>query len=199
MKKIAIFCGAFNPPLISHFSLAMQILDNCDMEKIIFVPVSEKYNKNDLIEGKHRYNMLKLECDKNPKLEVSDIEINYLKQAYTIETMRNLQAQYINYELYLIMGTDNLKTLDTWHLAEYILQEFKIIALERDADIVEEIVKNSQLLNKYKHRIIKLENIIKIQLCSTEIREKIKTGKNVEHLVPAEILEYIKSNGLYKS
>lgn len=45
-KAIAIFGGSFNPPLNSHLELAKQIIENCDyIEKVIFVPVSTKYNR----------------------------------------------------------------------------------------------------------------------------------------------------------
>ena len=45
-KGIAIFGGSFNPPLNSHLELAKQIIKNVDyIEKVIFVPVSTKYNR----------------------------------------------------------------------------------------------------------------------------------------------------------
>ena len=51
-KGIAIFGGSFNPPLNSHLELAKQIIINLDyVEKVIFVPVSTKYNrKNNLVD-----------------------------------------------------------------------------------------------------------------------------------------------------
>ena len=78
-KIIGVFCGSFNPPLYSHLSLAEQLL-NEGLDKIIFVPVSTKYNKENLALNKHRYEMLKLVCNKNPNFEVSDIEFNLPKQ-----------------------------------------------------------------------------------------------------------------------
>ena len=75
-KILAVFGGSFNPPLNSHFSLAQQIVNEYDnIEKVIFVPVNSKYEKQDLLPNKHRYNMLKLVCDKNDKFILSDIEI----------------------------------------------------------------------------------------------------------------------------
>ena len=65
-KQIVVFGGCFNPPLNSHFSLAEQILNEYkQIEKIIFVPVNGKYQKQDLIENEHRFQMLKKVCDKN--------------------------------------------------------------------------------------------------------------------------------------
>lgn len=73
---IVVFVGSFNPPLNSHFSLAEQIISEYkNVEKVIFVPVSEKYEKAGLLNDKYRYEMLKCVCDKNEKFEVSDIEL----------------------------------------------------------------------------------------------------------------------------
>ena len=91
-KLLAIFGGSFNPPLNSHFSLAQQIVNEYEnIEKVLFVPVNSKYQKKGLLENEHRYNMLKLVCDKNTDFFVSDIEIKLDRQLYTIETLVLLQ------------------------------------------------------------------------------------------------------------
>lgn len=99
-KQIVMFGGAFNPPLNSHFSLAEQIVnENEEVEKVVFVPVNSLYEKAELISNKHRYQMLKMVCDKNEKFEVSTIEMDSARPLYTIETLQELQEQYPNYEI----------------------------------------------------------------------------------------------------
>lgn len=68
-----------------------------------------------------------------------------------------------------------------------ILENFRIIVLERDKDIMEDIIGHSNLLKRYKNSFIKLENIEKIDLSSSYIRELIKTGKSITGMVPEEI------------
>ena len=195
---IAVFGGSFNPPLNSHFSLAEQVLEEIkEIEKIIFVPVSTKYSKSGLVEDKHRYNMLKMVCNKNPKFEVSDIEIKAEKQPYTIETLDRIKEQNPEKDIYFIIGTDNLKELCTWHTAEKILQNYKILVLQRDEDNVEKIIEDCPLLKKYKTSIIELKNIVKIKLSSSIVREKLKNAESIKYLAPDEIIEYIKKEKLY--
>lgn len=195
-KVIALFCGSFNPPLYSHLLLAQQLL-NENTKKVIFVPVSHKYNKRDLIEDKHRYNMLKLICDKNPKFGVSDVEFHSKTQPYTLETMRAMQDQYKEYEVRLVIGTDNLRELKTWYKIENLLQEFKIIVLSRDEDDINKIIKEDKLLSKYKSSFIKSSSAIRTNLSSTLVRNLIKEKKEVRYLLPDEIIDYIKDNNLY--
>ena len=81
---------------------------------------------------------------------------------------------------------------------EKILKYYKVIVLERDGDNLEEIIEGEELSRKNKESIIKIKKIKPIKLSSTEIREKIKNGENVESFFKKEVLEYIDKNRLYK-
>ena len=54
------------------------------------------------------------------------------------------------------------------------------------------------MLIKNKESLIKIDGIDKIYLSSSKIREKIKNGEDVSKYIPKKVLEYIKSNKLYK-
>lgn len=200
-KVIAVFGGSFNPPINSHIMLAKQIIEKCKIiEKLVFVPVSTKYQKLELVSNKHRYNMVKLICENEEKLEVSDIELKQNKQLYTIETLDLFKKQYgEKYDIWFIMGTDNLKEIETWNSPERLLKDYKIIVLERNNDNLENIIINNDILSKNKESLIKIEGIDKINLDSSTIRDKIKKGENAEKYIPKKVLEYIKKNKLYES
>ena len=198
-KQIVMFGGSFNPPLNSHFLLAQQIINEySEIEKILFMPVNSKYQKADLISNKHRYEMLKLVCDKNEKFEVSKLEIESSRPLYTIETLTKLQKEYLEYEIAFIIGSDNLKQIDTWKTPEKLVQNFKIYVLQRAEDNIEEIIQNNKFLKKYEQAFIKVENKIKTNLSSTFARESIKNGKSIKYLAPEEVISYIEKNKLYK-
>jgi len=191
-KIIAIFGGSFNPPTVAHIALAKQILENIQhIEKVIFVPVSTKYNKSGLAHDEDRFNMLNTICKNEQKLEVSSIELDSNRQLYTIETLEKLHEQNPDYDIYFVLGTDNLKEIETWHTASRLLQNFKVIVLERDNDVMEEIIDNNNFLRKYKNSFIKLDNIQKIDLSASYIRELIKNEKSISGKVPKEIEEIV--------
>lgn len=197
-KIIALFCGSFNPPLFSHFSLAEQLLNSDNnIEKIIFVPVSNKYKKDELISDEHRFNMLNLVCKNNSRFEVSDIEFNCLRQPYTFETLQATQQRYPEHEIRLIIGTDNLSKLDIWYEIEQLLSSFKVFVVARDEDNIEEIINNHNLLAKYSGSFIKSNISIRTNLSSTFVRNEIKKKNSVKYLLPDEVIEYIKNNKLY--
>lgn len=190
-NSIAIFGGSFNPPTIAHINLAKQILDKMkNIEKIIFVPVSTKYNKQGLAPDEDRLELLKTICQDHPNMEVSSLELNSPRQLYTIETLKIMQKQNPDKTIYFIVGTDNLKELETWHAANEILQQFKIIVLERDNDIMEKIISNSLFLKQYRESFIKLK-FNKIKLSSSYIRQKVQMGEEIKELVPEKIYKDI--------
>lgn len=198
---IAVFGGSFNPPTIAHVDLAKQILaKNKDIEKVIFVPVSTKYNKKGLASDLDRFNMLKCICDNEKNLEVSSIELDSERQLYTIETLRTIHQQYPNKNIFFVLGTDNLKELQTWHNADKLLEEFKMLVLERDNDVMEKIIENNNILKQHKEAFIKLEKIQRINLSSSYVRNQIRLGKPVSKLLPKCLLS--KENmlkNIYKS
>ena len=197
-QSIGIFGGSFNPPLNSHLILAKEVLkSNLNIDKVIFVPVSTKYNKLNLEDNEHRYNMLKLLCNDDKKLEVSRIEIDSSRQLYTIETLNVLKNKYKNATLYFILGTDNLKELSSWKNPEEILEKYKIIVLERNEDSMNYIIENDKFLKKYKDSFINLNNK-RISLSSTFVRRELKNRKDISEFVPIEIKKYIEANDLYK-
>lgn len=197
-KVLAIFGGSFNPPLNSHFSLAEQMLTEYkNIEKVIFVPVGSKYNKKGLLSNEHRYNMLKLVCDKNDKFEVSDIEMIQDEQLDTLKTLELMQKEYPEYILYFTMGTDNLKEISTWGLAEELVSKFKFLVIERDEDQIEEIIKNDEFLKSHKEAFFKVKENIRSNISSTLVREKIKRGKSIRYFTPDDVYFYIKENNLY--
>lgn len=200
MNKIGVFGGVFNPPHNFHFSVAEEILNNDkNFSKIIFVPVGDKYKKDSLISAEHRFNMLKCICDNNNKFEVSRIEIEENEQLKAFQTLDKLSNLYPNSELYFIIGTDSLKTLNTWANLDYLLTNYSFLVYKRGSDDFYEILDGLPELWKYKSNIIFANNKIYSNLSSSYIREEIKQGKELNYSLPKEVTDYIKANKLYKN
>ena len=117
---------------------------------------------------------------------------------YTIETLREFQKEYPEYEIAFILGSDNLKELNIWVKADEIVKDFKIYVLERDKDSVEQILESNEFLKKNKQSFIKAKNTITSNLSSTFVREKLKEGKSVRYLIPDEVISYVVENKLYQ-
>lgn len=200
MKKIGIMLGVFNPPHNFHFTIANEILkNNKDIEKIIFVPTNDGYKKPDVISSEHRFNMLKLVCDKNNNLEVSRFEIDSTRQPYSEETLDYFSRIYPNNSITLIIGSDNLKTFNTWRNYPILLEKYSPIIFERDNDKIDNIINSNEFLKPYTNFIKSSNCSVASDLSATKIRNLIKNNLPISSYVPSEIEQYIKENKLYLS
>lgn len=155
-STIVVFGGSFNPPLNSHFAIAEQVLNQYkEVEKVIFVPVNQNYPKKGLEKNKHRYNMLEIITNKNNKFLLSDIDMQGNKSLNTIEILRKVQRQFPDKQVSFIIGSDNLKEIDTWKNSEELTSDYKILVMERNNDKLEEIINQNELLQENKENIKK--------------------------------------------
>lgn len=179
---ICIFSGTFNPIHDGHLKMAEYALKKYNFEKIIFIPAYIPPHKNVNPElAKHRYNMVKLAIQDNPKFEISDIEYKNEDKSYSLITVQQIIEQYqIKDRLNFIIGTDAFAKIDSWYKAEELKKLVHFIVFPRKGTTVEHI----------KGWNYELTDMDFVDISSTEIRNgKIRKTK-------AE--GYIKENGLYK-
>ena len=191
--KIGIFGGSFNPPHKMHKNIALNLIKNKYLDKVIYVPTGNKYNKKDLIDAMDRYNMLKIIIEGYKNLELSNYEIKNTL-TYTYQTLNYFKRIYKNDEIYFICGLDNLKEITTWKNYEYILNNFKILVIKRnDIDI-------NNILNNINSKNIIVTNIKLNNISSTNIRKNLQNKKTREiyNDIEKNVLKYIEKNNLYE-
>ena len=187
--KIGIFGGSFNPPHNMHKNIALDLIKNKYLDKVIYVPTGNKYNKKGLANQNDRYNMLKLIIEAYDNLDVSNYEFG--KLTFTYETLNHFKNIYKNDEIYFICGSDNLKEITTWKNYDYILDNFKLIVIRRNNDDINEI------LSKINSKNIVIPNINSDNISSSYIRKNINNEKILK-LMNENIVKYIIENNLYR-
>lgn len=191
--KIGIFGGCFNPPHKMHKNIAIRLVECGYLDKVIFVPTGNDYQKNELIDVEKRYEMLRLLIRNIPYFRVSRFETTGGK--VTFQTLNYFKEKYPDDEIYFICGSDNLKELDTWDLYEEILKQYQVLVITRNHDKTNEIIEKYK---KYQNHII-IGEIDESDISSTVIRNLIKSKQSevVEKYVDREILIYIQEHDLY--
>lgn len=188
LKKIGFFGGCFNPPTKVHINLANALIKSGLVDKVIFVPVGDYYNKQNLVSANHRYNMLKLLCNNNKFLDVENIASIHSNILYATDTFKKIYDKYNELaQIYFIMGSDNFKKMPTWKDYNRIITQYKFIVIQRFED--EEQIKKDNVLYYTPEQIQNMN--------STQIREMIKQHQNVEEFLEMQELQYIKRNKLY--
>lgn len=193
--KIGIFGGCFNPPHNMHKKVAQDLINQGYVDKVVFVPTGNNYNKKELIDIAYRIDMLNLVIDKDT-MDVSDISKD-MEYQYTFEVLDYFKAKYPGAEIYFICGTDNLNEFEMWRNYEYILRNYKLLVVGRNHDDIQQILAK---YTEYKESIC-ITEVKQNQISSTHIRTWIKEGKIDKSLcyMDAQVIKYIESKGLYKN
>ena len=191
MKTIGIYGGTFDPIHTGHLITAQSVCEIRKLDKIIFIPSFISPHKTDRITSspKHRINMLKLAVKGIPYFDYSDIEIKKKNISYSIDTIQAFKSSYKNIEL--IIGYDNLIVFDKWKNPDELLKLVQLVVLRRKAK--EE--KSQQ--NKYFKKAIFVETPL-IDVRGTDIRQRVRSGKSINFLVPQKVKAYIYKHNLYK-
>ena len=201
-RKIGIMGGTFNPIHYAHLLLAENAREQFGLDRIIFIPSGQPYMKvqkedKNIPSGELRYQMVKMAIQENPYFTCSRIEIDRPGKTYTVDTLHELQKMYPGDELFFIMGADSLLSMESWYQFEDIFQMAAILVAVRD-DTDEK--KLTDVITRMKSKYladIRMVMTGRMDISSTMIREKIKTGKSVRYLLPEDCVEYICLKNLY--
>ena len=189
--KIGLFFGSFNPIHVGHMVIANYMLEFTVLQEVwlVVTPHSPYKKKAKLLNDYNRLEMVLLAIGENLRMRASDIEFSLPKPNYTIHTLVHLEEKYPDKEFSLIMGEDNLSTLDKWKNHDIILENYYIYVYPRF----------SKLKNKKKPegKIIYTRAPI-VEISSSMIRRGIKQGKDMRHFIPLLAWEYLDSSGFYR-
>ena len=189
-RNTGLFFGSYNPVHVGHLALANYIVENTELDEIWFVvsPQNPFKNSEDLIDAADRIKMLELSIDSYNKFKVCDIELNLPTPSFSYRTIKELYKQYPSHNFSIIMGSDNLLTLDRWKNIDEILKLCAIKVYPRP----EYPINKSNLPGS-----IEVVEAPVFNIASTTIRNGIKQGKNYSFLIPQKAFDYILKKGLY--
>lgn len=212
---VLISCGSFNPITVMHlrmFELARHHLRtkrNIHVEKGVISPTNDHYAtiKPSLSPSHHRLAMI--------QLALKDVEDHWIicddwetRQKEWIRTLPALKhyATVYGRNLKLLCGADLLESFlvpNLWsddHIEE-IIRDYGIIALPRPGSNPWKLFydsSKSEIFKKYLDQIEIINDTSPVNVSSTMVREAVKEGKPIDHLVHREVVKYIMNKGLYK-
>ena len=189
--KVGLFFGSFNPVHIGHLVIANFMAENTDLQKVWFVvsPHNPLKEKKSLLKDADRLHLVRLATEDNTKFKVSDIEFKLPQPSYTIHTLTYLKEKFPQHEFVLIMGSDNLESLEKWKNYEIILRDYEIYVYSRAEKL------KTPLAN---HAHVKRFEVPVMDISSSEIRKLISEKKSARYLLPEIVYEEIKTRKFYR-
>jgi nicotinate-nucleotide adenylyltransferase len=148
-----------------------------------------------------RLAMLEAVMSDNPHFEISRVDIDRPGPHYTIDTIRILQEQNPDAELFFIMGGDVFRDLPNWERPQELFATAKLaVAVMRRPGVDGSDLRanmHGNIIPDLENHTIMLTSPL-IEFSSTDIVDRLMHGKSVRYMVPQPVLEYIEEHGLYK-
>ena len=189
MIRTGIFGGSFNPIHNGHISLARQLREKAGLDEVWLMvsPQNPLKKSSDLLDDNLRMEMARLAVEGQEGIIASDYEMHLPKPSYTWNTLQSLSKDYPEREFVLLMGGDNWALFDKWYHYDDILKNYCIVVYPRRDSL-------RSLGETLSAQIVEAELL---DISSTEIRERIKSGKGIRRMVPKAVADFIKEKGLY--
>ncbi len=196
--KIAVLGGTFNPVHLGHLNIVNAVLRDLNPDKLIVMPTGTPPHKKaqDLASDEDRLAMLNLALCDFGNVTVSDYEMLNEGKSYTVLTLEHLHSLYPNDELYFVMGSDMLFSFLKWFRPERIMELATLVGICRSESSRQRDKESADKIIAAGGKCI-LINCPAVEVSSTEVRERIKSGEAVSDVLPQKVADYIKERGLY--
>lgn len=190
-RRIGVFGGTFDPIHRAHLSMAHTAKDAGQLDTVVFMVASIPPHKQDSTHAspEDRLAMVKAAIADVDGFEVSDMELRREGPSYTADSLRDLQAENPDAELFMIIGEDSLVDFPKWRQPDVILEFARLLVLPRpgcDTPIHESLAGHYDLLPFDESSI-----------SSTAIRNAMKTGESLTAMLTPAVIQFIEDRGLY--
>lgn len=184
--------GTFDPIHLGHLVAASEVLHAFALERILFVPAGQPWQRADYSDKEDRYLMTSLAAAQHPAFAVSRIELDRRGPTYTADTLEELHGFYEgNAEFYFIVGADAALKLGTWIGLERLRAVTEMVAVTRPG------VDLGGLSPGPGWPQVHVLEMPDIGISATDIRARVRQEKPIDFLVTSDVAEYIREHGLY--
>ena len=191
--RIGVFGGTFDPPHVGHLLVANDAREALELDRLIFVPTGAQPFKVDTppaASGQDRLEMVRLAVADDANYVVDDAEINRKGLSFTVDTLEHLSERNPTARLFLLMGEDVLASFEKWRSPARIRELATLVAVSRGGLA-------GSVADPAASAVLRVSTR-RVDVSSTEIRERRRAGKSIKGFVPESVERFIDVRGLYR-
>jgi nicotinate-nucleotide adenylyltransferase len=189
LRRLGIFGGTFDPVHIAHLQAALEAHFALALDRTLLVVAPDPWQKGEraLAPAEVRYEMVAAALADLPGLEASRVELDRDGPTYTIDTVEVLRARHPDVDLFLVVGADVASNMETWHRAPELRELVTLAVVTRHGNA------------RVAPDGWRVEHVAmpRLDVSSTDVRERVARGRPVEVLVPGGALRVLRAHALY--
>jgi nicotinate-nucleotide adenylyltransferase len=200
MGRLGIFGGTFDPPHLGHLILAEEARYQLALDSVLWVLTPHPPHKQEqsITPLSDRLELLLAAIYRNPSYKLSRVELDRQPPHYALDTIRLLGIRNPGAELIYLMGGDSLRDLPKWHSPlEFVAACHSLGIMRRPGDQIDLERLESQIPG-INHKLHFVDTPL-LDIASSQIRQRIRTGKPFRYFLPEAVYQLIQKNQLYQT
>lgn len=190
--RVGVFGGTFDPPHLGHLSVAQEVAEAADLDRVLWIPAARPPHKLDrsITDAGIRAEMVAAAIRGNPRFALSRVELEREGISYTVDTLGHLAEQHPEWDLFLLMGADQVAQLSEWRRPEEIGKRANVLAFGRaggDAGFPDAPVP------------VRFVPTTRLDISASLVRRRIADRQSIRYMVPDSVLSIIEREQLYRS
>jgi nicotinate-nucleotide adenylyltransferase len=199
--RVGILGGTFDPVHLAHLIIAEEARVRLELDRVIFIPTGHPWLKEQrpVASSADRLRMVELAIASNSGFQASSNEVDRSGPTYTVETLQDLTRELgPDAVLHFILGMDALEQFDRWKDPEKLLGLCRLVIVNRPGHQNLDV---NDLVGRYPQAGTRLTllSVPRIEISSTEIRQRVAEGISIRYLVTDSVAVYISQRRLYRS
>ncbi|MBT3541442.1 MAG: nicotinate (nicotinamide) nucleotide adenylyltransferase, partial [Opitutae bacterium] len=136
--RIGFFGGSFDPIHIGHISLAQQAIQLARLDTLLLCPAfhAPLRIEKPYFSTQTRLRILEKIAQEIPQFKICTLEIEKQKICYTFETIKEVQLQYPDSTILLLLGADQFNRLHEWKFHQELAEHCQFLVFSRNGQDV---------------------------------------------------------------
>lgn len=168
---------------------AAEVRAKLTLDRVLIVVAGDPWQKRgDVVAtARDRLAMVEAAVDGIEGLEASGLETDRVGPTYTVDTLEQLAV--LGRALFLVMGADVARGLDTWHDVARVRELATLVVVEREGE--------TGVAPPHGDWRIERVAVPRLDISSTDLRARLREGRPVDGLIPPAAIRVIRERGLY--
>jgi nicotinate-nucleotide adenylyltransferase len=189
-QRLGLFGGSFDPIHCGHLLVAQAACEELQLSRLYFILAAQSPFKPQSVPApaELRLRLLRLALAGQCQYEIDEQEIRRGGASFSIDTARDYRRRFPQAQLFYLIGADHVPTLPQWREAVELagLAEFVVIPRPGQKPVGFPPPFRGRNLSGFP-----------MGLSSSQVRERVKSGLNIQGLVPDAVAQAIRNSKLY--
>jgi nicotinate-nucleotide adenylyltransferase len=200
--RLGLFGGTFDPPHVGHLLAASDAYELLGLDRMVLIPAAQQPLKvgRTAAPAEARLAMVHAMVDGDGRFEVDEIEIRRSGLSFSVDTLRVYAGRHPEAERFFCIGADTLTSLRSWREPDRVVALARLTVLSREGtgpSDAGEVRRFVDALSADAREPVVLPTR-RIDVSSTEIRNRVRAGKSIFGFVTDAVARYVETSGLYR-